>query len=244
MRQVAHIMGMPITAEIPDCNDEKIFELVFSRFKQIDHTFSPYKQNSELSKYQRGELVDSDLSPEFKKIMQGCKEASKLTNNYFSAYYSGKFDPSGYVKGWAIDEAGRIIKQQGYSTYCIGAGGDILASSDAEKLWTVGIQDPKNKQQMLGKLSILSGAVATSGNYERGAHIINPKTGAEADELLSVSVLGPDIIKADILATATFAEGLSGLIMIEESENYEALAIDQNEDWYMSSGMENIFQLV
>jgi thiamine biosynthesis lipoprotein len=237
-------MGMPITVDISGCSDVQVFKSVFGRFRQIDQRFSAYREDSELLKYQRGEILEKDLSTEFKKIMKACKEASKLTSGYFSAYYGGKYDPTGYIKGWAIAEAGRIIKNSGFKTYCIGAGGDILAHSDSEKVWGVGIQDPKNKQEILGKLSICSGAAATSGNYERGTHIINPKTGGQADELLSVTVTGGDIIMADILATATFAEGLSGLIMVEELEGYEVLAIDQKGDWYMSSGMEKILQLV
>jgi thiamine biosynthesis lipoprotein len=235
-------MGMPITVDIPECGDSAVFEKVFERFKQIDTRFSSYKNNSELSKYQRGEITENNLSTEFKKVMNACKEASRSTDGYFTAYYSGKYDPSGYVKGWAIAEAGKLIEKNGFKTYCIGAGGDILARSDSAKIWDIGIQDPKNKREILGKLSISNGAVATSGNYERGDHIINPKTGERANELLSVSVAGRDIIMADILATATFAEGLTGLIMVEESENYEALAIDKNSDFYMTSYMEGLIR--
>ncbi len=235
-------MGMPITVDIPGCDDEKVFKKVFIRFRAIDNRFSTYKENSELSKYRRSEIEYDNLSAEFKKIMEACKKASKETDGYFSAYFGGKFDPTGYIKGWAINEAGKNIERQGFKTYCIYAGGDVLARSGSDKKWNIGLQDPRDKTEILNMLSISNSAVATSGNYERGQHIINPKTGEPADEILSISVVGPDIITADVLATAAFAEGLSGIIQIEEKEGYEALVVDKSGDWFVTSRMEELFQ--
>lgn len=216
-------MGMPITVDIPGCDNEKVFRVVFERFRKIDERFSPYKRDSELTKYQNGEIKEKDLSAEFKKVKKACREAEKQTDGYFSAYFSGKFDPSGYVKGWAIAEAGKAIEKEDFKTYCIGAGGDILARSDSDKVWNIGIQDPKDKGKILDKLSIYNGAVATSGNYERGNHIINPKTGKPANKLLSVTVTGPDIITADIFATAIFAS--ESLDIIKLPKGYKVIAV-------------------
>jgi thiamine biosynthesis lipoprotein len=244
MRKAEQIMGMPITVDIPECSDEEVFKKTFAHFKEIDKRFSPYKKSSELSKYQRGEVAENKLSAEFKKVIKACKEASNLTDGYFTAYYAGKYDPTGYVKGWAIAEAGKLINKKGYKTYCIGAGGDILARSDSKKKWNIGIQNPQDKSKILSKLSISNGAVTTSGNYERGEHIINPMTGEPADEFLSVTVAGPEIIKADVFATAVFAAGLSGLTMVEEIENYEVLAIDKKGDFYVTTGAEKLLKFV
>lgn len=236
-------MGMAITVDIPNCDNSQIFDLVFDRFKQIDNRFSTYKKNSELSKYQRGELIGTDLSDEFRGVMGACKKAGKMTDGYFNPYFSGKYDPTGYVKGWAISEAGGVIEKNGFKTYCVGAGGDILARSNSDKVWNIAVQDPRNKQEIIGKISSKNFAVATSGNYERGAHIFNPQTGDAADELLSVTVLGSEIITSDIYATAIFAEGLSGLILAEEADDLEAIVVDKSGDFYMSSGMEKSLQL-
>jgi FAD:protein FMN transferase len=221
MRQVEQIMGMPITVDIPGCDNGQVFKNTYGRLREIDRRFSPYKKNSELSKYQRGELSDDDLSAEFKKIMSACKAAEEQTDGYFSAYFSGAYNPTGYVKGWAIAEAAKIICKDGFKTYCISAGGDILARSDSDKVWNIGIQDPKNKKGIVNKLSIKNGAVATSGNYERGDHIINPKTGKHAGTYLSLSVTGADIIKSDVLATACFAAG--NIDLINKFKGYKAL---------------------
>lgn len=205
MRQVRQIMGMPISIDIPNAEYNKPFEAAFGVFKDIDEQFSTYKQDSEVSRYRRGEVKKP--SKLLNEVITACKQAEADTDGYFSAWADGKFEPSGYVKGWAIHRAGQAIKKAGYKTFCIGAGGDIMASSDSEKIWNIGIQDPNYKTKILNTLSIPNGAVATSGNYERGAHIINPKTGQPADSLLSVTVTGPSIITADILATAIFAAG-------------------------------------
>src|SRR5581483_12512347 len=100
-----------------------------------------------------------------------------------------------------------ILKEHGDTAFCLAAGGDVLATSAGRKKWSIGIQDPLNKRAILNKLSISDGAVATSGAYERGSHIINPKTGRPAHKYLSVTITGPDIVVADVLATSIFAGG-------------------------------------
>jgi FAD:protein FMN transferase len=225
MRRVEQLMGMPVSIDIPQANNDKPFRLAFQRLREIDGRFSTYKPDSELSRYRRGQLKRFELSEEMKLVMRACARAEKNTDGYFSAGFSGGFDPTGYVKGWAIAEAGKCIEKHGYKTYCIGAGGDILARSGGDKVWEIGIQDPRDKSKILNKLSISNGAVATSGSYERGAHIINPKTQQPANELSSVTISGPDIIKADVLATACFAMGRGAAEFIKTKEGYTALII-------------------
>jgi FAD:protein FMN transferase len=225
MRKVEQIMGLPISVDIPGCEKGGIFNTVFSRLREIDRRFSLYKPDSEVMKFRAGGITGAQLGDEMKKVIKGCREADKDTDGFFSAWASGAFDPSGYVKGWAIAEAAKLIGRNGFKTYCIGAGGDILAASASEKTWQIAIQDPADKGRILNKLSIKNGAVATSGNYERGSHIINPKTKEPAQELLSVTISGPDIIKADILATACFAMGGRAADYMKRQPGYEALII-------------------
>jgi FAD:protein FMN transferase len=214
-------MGMPITVDIPSCGEEDVFEAVFRVFHRIDARFSTYKPDSEVSRFIRKQLSEAELSPQLEKIIKECRRAAKQTDGYFSAWAAGAFDPSGYVKGWAIAEAGKTIETLGFKTYCISAGGDILARSDSDKVWNIGIQDPTNPKKIIKKLGISNGAVATSGNYERGSHIINPKTGKPADDLLSVTITGPDILKADILATACFAMGPKAAAFMKTEPDYQ-----------------------
>lgn len=219
-------MGLPITIDIPQGRDEADLAAVFDRFRDIDQRFSTYKADSEVSKFGRGEIAETKLSLELKQVLKACRAWQTKTDGYFSAWAAGQFDPSGYVKGWAIAEAGKQIEKAGYKTYCLSAGGDILARSAGAKSWSVGIQDPADPSKILNKLSISNGGVATSGNYERGAHIINPKTGRPAQVLQSVTITGPDIITADVLATAVFAAGLTaGRQILENFAGYEAFIL-------------------
>jgi thiamine biosynthesis lipoprotein len=225
MRKTAQIMGTAVTIDAPELKNTLAVEAAFKRLREIDSKFSPYKKNSELSKYNRGELNEQTLSPEMKYVLHACRRWEEKTSGYFSAWYGGDCDPSGYVKGWAIAEAGKVLEANGLKTYCIYVGGDILARSAGNKIWEIAIQDPADKNKILNKLSISNGAAATSGNYERGMHIINPKTGKPAGELLSITITGPDIMIADILATAAFAMGQKGVEFVNSQKGYRALAI-------------------
>jgi len=198
-------MGTAVSVDIPECRDEVVFRRVFTRLRDIDERFSTYKTASEVSRFGRRELGETELSPELSQVIKACNLAEKQTGGYFSAWAAGAFEPSGYVKGWAIAQVGKIIEAAGYKTFCIGAGGDILARSDSGKVWNIGIQSPHDKHEILDRLSISNGAVCTSGSYERGDHIINPKTKKPAAKFLSVTITGPEIITADILATAVIA---------------------------------------
>jgi len=223
MRKVAQIMGMPITVDIPDCRRPSVFEAVFDDFRTIDDRFSPFKKDSEVSRYARGELELGQTSANFQAIKKACEQWEKRTRGYFSAYFGGKYDPTGYVKGWAIARAGERINQQGYQTFCISAGGDILARGG--KIWRIGIQNPRIPNQIIGVVKLQNGAVATSGTYERGQHIINPKTKKPAQAFLGLSVAGSDIIKADVLATAGFAAEKDAMSLLTKQPGYEFLGV-------------------
>ncbi|HEX5395280.1 MAG TPA: FAD:protein FMN transferase [Candidatus Saccharimonadales bacterium] len=225
MRRSKPIMGTQASIDIPGCSKEAVFDAVFSRLREIDKRFSPYKKDSELSRYNRGELSERTLSEEMKHVLHACRKWEEKTEGYFSAWYGGECDPSGYVKGWAIAEAGKLLVEQGLSTFCISIGGDILVKSDGGKEWLIGVQHPGDRTKILNKLSISDGAIATSGNYERGKHIANPISGKPADDLLSITVTGPNIVTADVLATAAFAMGQKGVKFVNSQKGYRALAV-------------------
>lgn len=225
MRKVEQIMGMPISVDIPGYDGETVFRAAFGRLREIDERFSTYKRDSEVSRFSQGRINKDELSPELTYVIKECLKAEKQTDGYFSAWAAGSFDPSGYVKGWAIAEAGKVIEDKGYKTFCIGAGGDILARSDSDKVWNIGILDPSDKTEVLNTLNIYNGAVCTSGSYERGAHIINPVTNKPAGKLLSVTVTGPEIVVADVLATAAFASEEKKPVFLKKFPDYKAVLV-------------------
>lgn len=241
MRRIHMVMGMPVSLDIPKCDDEGVFAAVFKRLEEIDARYSLYKPGSEASRYRDGQLSEKRLSRELKAIIKACKQAEEATQGFFSAWASGQFDPSGYVKAWAIDQVSHLIERGGYKTFCISAGGDIKATSQSSKIWRIGLQDPRHTHKIIARLAVKNLAVATSGIYERGLHIINPVTRQPADKLLSLTVVGPEIIATDILATAAFVQGDFGVNFIGgQARGYEALAVDRRGRISLTPGMRSL----
>jgi thiamine biosynthesis lipoprotein len=244
MRASRIIMGTGVSIDIPEVDDKAIAEAAFTRIQEIDRKFSTYKKRSEISKFRRGELREQELSAEVKKIMRACIEMEKQTEGYFSAWFDGQFDPTGYVKGWAIAEASRILEKQGLRTFCVGIGGDVNARSKTDKVWSIGIQNPEDSQNIIGVIKGKNMAVATSGTYIRGDHIFNPKTRRRVKRFKSLTVYGPDITKADVFATASFVMGEKGMKFIERMPDYEAVALNNNGSLLMTSGMPKLLGLM
>jgi len=228
MRKVAHIMGMPISVDIPgEAPPAAAFRAVFAELRRIDRQFSPYKPDSELMRFRAGELKEAELSDEMQTVMHACEQWAACTNGYFSAYFKGEFDPTGYVKGWAIARAGELLAEQGINTFLINAAGDILARSAGGHKWRIGLEHPQGGRATIGTITTGNVAVATSGTHARGQHILDPHTQKPATELLSVTVRGPNIITADVLATALFAMGpQKALEFMRIQPGYEALLVD------------------
>lgn len=227
MRKISFIMGMPISIDVADSKNEAAIEAAFTRLREIDEIFSTYKPNSEISRFQNDIIRESDLSQDVRTTKKAIESFERITDGYFTAYFNGVYDPTGYIKGWAIAEAATILKKGGITTYLINAAGDIAAASGGQKTWHIALQNPFKQRQSLGTISFQNGAIATSGTYERGGHIINPHTGKPANDLVSATIYGPDIITADVFATACIAMGAEKAIdFIEKQTGYEALLID------------------
>ncbi len=237
MHRVQTVMGIPVSIDIPAASQEVDFTPAFDRLQSIDLRFSTYKPDSELSHYRDGSLRESQIGKELVDIKKACAKFESVTDGYFSAYYDGTFDPTGYVKGWAIQQTADAISNQGFLTYLINAGGDILAASDGIKHWNIGLQHPLDKQAVFGTVSLTNGAVATSGTYERGNHIINPHTHLPTTELVSATVYGPSIIVSDVFATACQAMGpVKACQFIDAQPGYEGFFVSRNGDIVTSAG--------
>ena len=225
---------MPVTVEIVDPQaSAKDLETAFSYFEEIDKRFSPYKSDSEVSLINAGKISGEEYSPEMKEVLSLAEETKEETGGYFDVYRSdGKLDPSGLVKGWAIRNAAEILKKNGWKNFYVEAGGDIQVSGkNADgQLWSVGIRNPFKQDEIVKVVHLKDGeGMATSGTYARGAHIYNPLNPAEPlDEIVSLTVIGPDVYEADRFATAAFAMGRRGIEFIEKHPGLEGYAIDKN----------------
>lgn len=236
MKDSRILMGMPITVEIgviqshSDSVTKKTIEKVFQYFDWVDKKFSPFKTNSELSQINAGALTPEKYSLEMQEVLKLCEETKKETQGYFDITKpDGKIDTSGLVKGWAIWQAAKIIAKAGFKNYFIDAGGDIQTSgvNTYGKKWQVGIRNPFNTSEVVKVLAVSGEGVATSGNYERGLHIYNPKTGKVVDDIASITVIGPNIYEADRFATAAFVMGKEGINFIENQKGLEGYMIDK-----------------
>jgi FAD:protein FMN transferase len=232
IREVRDVMGMPVTILVADDIEEApaAVDAAFEDFSFLDRTFSPFLPGSAVSRINRGELLLRESGELVLRAAELCRLYEQATGGYFSAWPDGRFEPSGLVKGLAIDRACSILDRHGCRNYSIDAGGDVQTrgSSVAGGPWRVGIRHPVSRDRVVRVILAEDLAVATSGTYEKGEHILNPHTGSPARGWLSFTVVGPDIFNADIYATAAFAMGEAGLSFIERTPGYEAYAIESS----------------
>lgn len=241
MKQTKLLMGMPITVEIVDSHvSGDIFKKVYDYFRYVDGKYSTYKKDSEISSINRG-LPKKEWSNEMKTVLELCEQTKKETNGYFDIKHSGKLDPSGLVKGWAIQNATKILTKNGYHNFYIDAGGDIQVSGKNKHglPWRVGIRNPYNKDEIIKSISVSNEGVATSGTYARGEHIYNPLNPKKPiKNIVAITVIGPDIYNADRYATAAYAMDSKGIEFIESLKGYEGYIVSKNKMATMTSGFD------
>jgi len=208
----------------------------------VDDTFSTYKPNSEVNRFDRGELQMDACCDELKKIVALCYKFNGATGGFFDAWASGRFDPSGVVKGWSVEHASRMLQEAGLPDHAIDGGGDVRLSGapGTGRPWHVGVRHPLQGDAYCAALALTGGAVATSGTYERGLHVINPFSRGPATELVAVTVVGPELVSADAYATAAFAMGAAAPKWLEGLTGYEALVISRDGRGWSTQGFKDL----
>lgn len=235
-------MGMPVVVEIVDSEaTQELFEEVFAYFIYVDEKFSTYKSGSEITAINKGTKKESEYSGDMKQILKLAQETKRATNGYFDITTpDGSYDPSGLVKGWALHNAAQILREHGIANFYIEIAGDIEVAghSSSGKPWAIGIQNPFNKKRETVKVIHLSDkGIATSGSYARGQHIYNPvESRVAASDIVSLTVIGPNVYEADRFATAAIAMGKRGIDFIEELDGFEGYAIDTGGTATFTSG--------
>jgi FAD:protein FMN transferase len=226
MTQVRHIMGIPIGIDVRDPDGVDV-ELAFDWLRDVDAVFSTYRDDSDISRLDRGELTVAECRPEVDDVLTRCVALDRATRGYFSVRPAGRLDPSGLVKGWAVAGAAERLAAAGAENFCINAGGDIVARGRPapDRLWRIGIRHPEDLDQLAAVVAVEDLAVATSGEYEQPGHILDPHTGRRPTGLLSVTVVGPDLGTADAYATAAFAMGGDGPDWTATLPDYDAMCI-------------------
>lgn len=223
-------------------------ELVHDYVHHVDEVFSTYKSESVISKLRRKQITIAQTSEEVQEVWNRCAYARDLTEGAFDPWaVAGGFDPSGLVKGWAADKCAEILISHGAENVQINAAGDLSLrggyfDGNEVKPWAIGVVNPENTQEIVQVFNLIDGAIATSGSYERGAHILDPHTGLIAIGAKSATVIGPDGALADALATALMVEGRDGAGWFSQPElaAYSAWVIDRNENLAWSVGPESL----
>jgi len=235
MRRVEHIMGFPISLRIDDENaPAEAADAVFAWLHEVDARFSPFKDDSEVSRLDRGELEPGELSADLTEVLGLCEEYRVATKGAFDVRLPGRgLDPCAMVKGWAVQRAADLLAAAGVRTYCLNAGGDVVA---AGRPWRVGVRHPEHADQLCTVLEITEGGVATSARYERGDHILDGRTGRPATGLLSLTVVAPTLTEADAMATAAFAMGAEGIDWAAARKGCEVFAVDTDRQVFRTAG--------
>ncbi|MFC7547462.1 FAD:protein FMN transferase [Plantactinospora sp. GCM10030261] len=214
-------------------------EQTFDWLREVDRRFSTYREDSEVNRFHRGELSIAECSADLRAVVDTCADLWGRTDGYFDAYATGRFDPSGYVKGWSVQVASDRLLAAGCAAHWINAGGDIRARGGPRpgEPWRIGIRHPVEPDRVTWVLAVTDLAIATSGTYERGRHVIDPRTGQPATGLSSVTVVGPDLGAADAYATAALAMGHAGLRWLADLPGYAGGVITDDLTAYTSSGL-------
>jgi FAD:protein FMN transferase len=227
----------------------------------VDRIFSPYRPDSDVSLLAAAEVTVDGCAPEVAEVISACTAVRLCSGGYFTAAPGGVFDPSGYVKGWAVERAAAILSAAGSANHLVNGGGDVQcvggrprsalgaagvssgsssgssSGLSGEEPWRVGIADPFHRGGLALVVEAAGSAVATSGTAERGAHIIDPHLGRPATGLASLTVVGPSLALADAYATAALAMGPARARDWTESlPGYEAYAITENGDTWQTTG--------
>jgi len=187
----------------------RVLERAFDWLRWVDRTFSTYDAASEISRLNSGDLGLADAHPLVRRVLGRCEALRTGTDGYFDAGapLPGGLDPSGLVKGWAVDVAFARLRRAGVRRLCIEAGGDVRVAGGP---WRIGIRNPHQREHFAAVVVLRSGAVATSGAYERGPHVVDPHTGRPPAGTLSVTMIDRTLARADAHATAAFAMGAQG----------------------------------
>ncbi|MFD5077061.1 FAD:protein FMN transferase [Streptomyces sp. NPDC058371] len=238
---VEHVMGTVVSIDLRNCDEEEAVpgaRSVVRWLHEVDALFSTYRPDSHISRINRGELSPAHASAEVAWVLQRCEELRQDTAGYFDAWATGSLDPSALVKGWSVQRAADALVARGLTDFCLTAGGDVVSRGGRQGglPWRIGLQHPKDRGALAGVVLAGDLAVATSGTYERGEHIVDPHTRTPPTGLLSVTVCGPDLGTADAYATAAFAMGREAADWTLGLDGYEAMTVLDDERVLLTPG--------
>ncbi len=254
LRRTEEQWGTVITVDVHDPVDEEVIDACFAWFRHVDDVFSTWRPDTEIMQIGRGDLSVGDASPLVREVLALSEQMRLETNGAFDISFGAHapiaprpgwapIDPSGVVKGWAVARAAKLLRGAGASCFFVNAGGDVLTSgcpAGSGAGWRVGIQHPWERDRVAAVVAVAAGgAVATSGRYERGDHVVDPRSGLPAVDLASVTVIGPDLAVADAYATAAVVLGpREGMQWLATRAGYEGMGITDDREVLLTAGFD------
>ena len=235
------VMGTVVTFDLYAPGPVEVAEAVgraCSVLHDADAVFSTWKPDSPVSRLRRGEISLGEAPAEVADVLDRCRTARQATDGWFDPWaLPGGVDPTGYVKGWAGQQALEVLRPLDLLGAMVNAAGDIASFGGPEpgQPFRVGIVEPGSPGRLACVVE-LTGAVATSGTYERGLHLIDPFSGRATSGAASASVTGPDLGLADALATALAVAGEAGLDFVADLAGYEGFVIGIDGGWQWTPG--------
>lgn len=247
---VEQVMGMAVSIDLVEQPPPGLLAEVLAWLHHVDAVFSPYIDDSIISKLGRDDLRASDflgddeIDDEVREVLLRCDDLRIETGGVFDPWKvpapnGTMFDPSGFVKGWAVERAAEMFAARGVPNCCINAGGDIALRGQREPgaAWRVGIRHPDDPMSIALALELTGPiGIATSATYERGAHIVDPRTGQPATPVASATVVGRDLADADAYATTLFVMGVDGLNWLQDHTEYQGYVITHEGHTYFTPG--------
>jgi thiamine biosynthesis lipoprotein len=231
-------MGTVVSFDVreadPGCDVDAALDRAMAWLHEVDARFSPYRPDSEISRIADRRLHRPAAHPDTRTVLAMCDAIRSDSDGVFDAWRwaaDGRLDPSGLVKGWSVQRASDDLINAGLRAFAINAGGDVVVVGGGRlaRPWRIGIRHPDRADAVAAVLDLADGAVATSGSYERGSHIRDPRrltSPASAPEpLRSLTVVGPSLTWADAYATTAFVMGRRGLGWVADHAGYDVVAI-------------------
>lgn len=260
-RYVDHVMSMPISLAMrgrhaADDEGRAAWSEVMEVLREVDRVFSTFRPESYISRLGRGEITLADCPPEVAEVIALGDQAERESGGAFRIRRAGPdgrmtLDPSGVVKGWAVERAAVHLRALEATDFCLSAGGDMVCrtvhvgpwpgpgvapAAGTAVPWRIGIEHPHATDKLIAMIPVFNGAVATSGTAHRGAHLVDARTGEAPSGVASVTVVANSLTWADIDATAAYAQGAEAAAWLETRPGRSGLVVWEDGTTTLFSG--------
>lgn len=236
-RYVEHVMGLPVSLALRgrhtgDAAARAAWAEAMAVLREVDRVFSTYRPDSCISRLDRGEIAVEECPPEVVEVLALGAAAERESGGAFGLRLPGadgepRLDPTGVVKGWAVERAAEPLRTLDGTDFCLSAGGDMTCRTldPGEAPWRIGVEDPADPRRILAVVPVFTGAVATSGTAHRGQHLVDARTGRAPERVASVTVVAGSLTWADIDATAAYAHGADAARWLETRPGRRGLVV-------------------